>query len=98
MTVLWRPDPSEHYPINWALGEFWLWGVWTHGLRKKRHNTIFLNSVELFIKNIPAVKLDPVLPETILISLSQVTLVYTILFQNVEMTFMDHNCLVPPGG
>lgn len=54
--------------------------------------------MELFIKNIPAVKLDPVLPETILISLSQVTLVYTILFQNVEMTFMDHNCLVPPGG
>lgn len=37
-----------------------------------RESTIFLNSVGLFIKNC-SVKLGPVLPETILISLSQFT-------------------------
>ena len=37
----------------------------------KKHN--ILEKCGIFIKNIPADKLDPVLPEIIVISLSQVT-------------------------
>lgn len=100
MIVLWRPAPPEHpfsyisLPLSqrpelpWALGELWLSGAWTHGLRQKKAEHSW--SVELFIKNVPTVKLDPVLSETMLISLSQDTCLKSwhhttiTLFQDLE--------------
>lgn len=65
-----------------------LWGL--NSRTETEKSRTFLNSVELFIKNVPTVQLDPVLSETILISLSQDTCLKSwhhttiTLFQDLE--------------
>lgn len=53
------------------------------------------------MKDVPALQLDPALPETILSSLSQVTWLKSWhtsqTIQGLETTFKDPNCLFPAG-